>query len=86
MTINLAEFERACLHGPLETVTPDMFMAAQRRIDELQQAFFRRKADFNDKWRMQARTRTAQSRNSRGRFCAPAASFAEKSIPNGDRE
>ena len=77
---SLAEFEESVLHGPLEAVTPATFMAAQRRLDELQKAYFRRKDAYNEQWRI---PRTERNRDRRGQF-APQ-SFAERSLPNGDK-
>ena len=70
MALTLAEFETMCLHGPLEAVTPATFMEAQRLLNEMETAYFRRKDAYNDQWRLPARAE--QHRNRRGQFCRPS--------------
>jgi len=66
--LNLKDFELIVEHGPLDSITPQSFVEAFARVDELQQIHAERRAAYNAKWKPQETPKKEQPRNTIGQF------------------
>lgn len=99
--MDMGDFEDTVLHGSLESTTPEMFVQAHSRIDELFDAYTRRREEYQRKWQVNCvasmfpdprklpirmRMRTAHIGIDPDDIpTRPETTFVEASLPNGDR-
>ena len=81
--MTLAEFERLCLEGPLDSLTPEDELRAMNRVQALAEKFRRRLVEASNKWTPPKPTR--RRGNGSGVPVPPAAGRGiERSLPAGD--